>query len=87
MVANTKGYHVKILSISVPAFQFPCIEANNVVHFLCVLCRELYADTTQNHMHISYLPLCTHMVLFWNIVLHLGLFTRQLILVINPYPS
>lgn len=35
MVANTKGYHVNILPLSVPATQFPSTEANNTVHFLC----------------------------------------------------
>ena len=53
MVANTKGYHVKILPISVPASQFPCIEANNVVHFSCVLCRDtLCRYNPKSHAHI-----------------------------------
>lgn len=40
MAANTKGYHVTVLPISGPLSQAPSLEANGIIHFLCVLFRD-----------------------------------------------
>lgn len=58
MVANTKGYHVTILPISGPASQAPSIEANGIVHFLCVLFRDALCLYNLN-MHIILLAVST----------------------------
>lgn len=82
MVANTKGYIMKNL-LPVSATQFPSPETSDGISFLYVLCRNILCIySRESHVHI--LLSLVQIVLFWNIVIHLDLFTRQFILVINP---